>query len=373
MTSSLHDLRTHRGGAPTAGRCVAHRVITVEELTPTDIDRWLELRASNSALDSPYFHPGFAAAVAATRPGVRIIIGEDTHGAVSAFLPVQFDRRTCRPAGSPAADFQGPICAPGLDFDIATALATCGAASYQFDHLRAEITGFDQWIGGRQQSPYLDVSGGADSYLSRASQSGKDKVAEARRLSRKAEREYGAVRLVAESADLAALETIIALKRQQYLATGSRDYFSDSRHVHLLHRLFSARGPEFGGMLSAIYAGPHMLAAHFGLRAGPVLHWWFPVYAPAFARFSPGWLLLCAVIAAAPELGLERIDLGRGVDEYKRRAMTGHQVVCEGAATRNPLHHRAVVARRRAVAAVKSSAVAPTLRAFVRYSRRRTH
>ena len=69
------------------------------------------------------------------------------------------DRRTCRPAGAPAADFQGPICAPGVDFDVVTAVKTCGAASYQFDHLLAEVTGFDQWVLGRQHSPYLDVSG----------------------------------------------------------------------------------------------------------------------------------------------------------------------------------------------------------------------
>lgn len=372
MTSYPYEPLTNRCGASTVERCVTHRVVSVDELTPADIDRWLELRASNPALDSPYFHPGFAAAVAATRPGVRIIIGEDTNRAVTSFLPVQFDKQTCRPAGSPAADFQGPICAPGLDFDIAAAVGACGASSYQFDHMRAEVTGFDQWIFGREPSPYLDISGGADSYLSRASQSGKDEVAEARRKSRKASREHGAVHLVADLADPAALETIITLKRQQYLATGSRDYFSTPQHVHLLHRLFSTRDTEFGGMLSAVYAGPHMLAAHFGLRAGPILHWWFPVYDPAFARLSPGWLLLCAIIDAAPELGLERIDLGRGVNEYKRHAMTGYQVVCQGAVTRNPLRHRATVARWRAVAAVKSSSVAPTLRAAVHYARRRS-
>ena len=127
------------------------------------------------------------------------------------------------------------------------------------------------------------------------------------------------------------LDTVIALKRRQYADTGARDYFSDLEHVRLLHRLLETRGSDFGGMLSAIYAGSHLLAAHFGLRAGPVLHWWFPVYDPAFARLSPGWLLLNAVIDAAPDLGVERIDLGRGMDDYKRRAMTGHHLVCQGA------------------------------------------
>lgn len=161
-----------------------------------------------------------------------------------------------------------------------------------------------------------------------------------------------------------------SLKRRQYAETGARDYFADPAHVQLVHRLLQTRDPGFGGVLSAIYAGPHLLAAHFGLRAGPVLHWWFPAYEPQFARFSPGWVLLRAVIDSAPDMGIERIDLGRGIDDYKRRAMTGYQVVCQGAVIRNPVRHRAMLARRRAVAAAKSSPLAPALRGAVRNARR---
>src|SRR5262249_25664915 len=149
------------------------------------IARWIELRDSNPALDSPYFHPGFVAAVAATRADVRLIIGEDSQGRISSFLPVQFDGRTCRPAGSPAADYQGPISAPHGNFEMTAALAACGAARYEFDHMRDGVHGMERWIYGRQQSPYLDVTGGLDGYLSRASRSGKDKISEGRRLTNK--------------------------------------------------------------------------------------------------------------------------------------------------------------------------------------------
>jgi CelD/BcsL family acetyltransferase involved in cellulose biosynthesis len=353
-------------------REVRHRMVEMNALSGAEINRWVELRASNPALDSPYFHPGFAAAVAATRSGVGVIIGEDRLGAITSFLPVQLNKRACRPAGFPAVDFQGPVCAPGASYDVASAVAAAGASSYEFDHLLNGTEAFEPWIFGRQESPYLDVTGGLEGYLSRASRSGKDKVAEARRLSRKAEREYGPVRLTSDVADGALLDTVIALKRRQYAETGARDYFSDLRHVELLHRLLRTRDTDFGGLLSAIYAGPRLLAAHFGLRAGPVLHWWFPVYDPEFARLSPGWLLLTAVIDAAPELGVERIDLGRGMDDYKRRAMTGHKLVCQGAVIRGPVRRRTVLGRRRMLAAVKSSRIAPALRRVVRHSRRRS-
>jgi len=360
-----------RPAARFASANARHRMVDIGELTGSEVARWLELRACNPALDSPYFHPAFAAAVAATRAGVRVMIGEDHSGAIASFLPLQFDGRACRPAGFPAADFQGPICAPDLDLDLAGALRSCGVGSYRFDHMREGVAGVEPWIYGRQRSPYVDVSGGMDSYLSRASRSGKDNIAQARRHGRKAEREHGSLRFVAQSGDVALLEHLIAFKRRQYAATGARDHFADAGHVGLLHRLLGERRTEFSGMLSAVYAGPHLLAAHFGLRAGPVLHWWFPVYDPKFSRLAPGWLLLRALIDAAPDLGLERIDLGRGDDEYKRRAMTGYQLVHQGAITRSRIGFHVAVARRNAGAAVKDSRIAPVLRRAARASRRR--
>lgn len=350
----------------------AYRMVTWEELTPALIDRWLELTTSNAALDSPYFHPGFTAAVAATSPGIHVVLGEDASGAVTSFLPVALERRAARPAGSPAADFQGPVCAPGTDFDIGAAVRSCGLTSLRFDHLRDGLAGFEPWIQEREVSPYLEVEGGIDGYLTRASKSGKDKVSEARRLTRKAEREHGAIRFVADAVDADLLDATIELKRRQYATTGARDYFADRSHVALLHQLMHTREAGFGGQLSAVYTGESLLAVHFGIRSGSVLHWWFPVYNPEFSRLSPGWVLLRAVIDAAPELGITRIDLGRGLDDYKRRAMTGQEVVCRGAVFSSPWRRTADVGRQRALTAVKSSRVAPALRQAVHFARRRS-
>jgi len=355
-----------------SGPVARHHIVEMNELNRAQIDRWCELRASNPALDSPYFHPGFTEAVAATRQGVKVIVGETADGSVSAFLPVQFDKRTCRPAGAPAVDFQAPICAPGTDFDITAALRGARLASYEFDHLLDGLPGFQPWIFGRQPSSYVDVSGGLNGYMSRASGTGKRRIKDAARLGRKAEREYGPVRVVNESSDPALLDFVIRLKQRQYQATGARDYLADPRHVELLRHLLAAnQGADFGGMLSAVYAGDHLIAAHFGLRAGPVLHWWFPVYDPEFSRLEPGWMQIRAVVEAAPELGIERIDLGRGDADWKRWLGTGHQLVCQGAVVRNPLRRRTASAGRRFVHAAKSSPAAPALRSVVRYARQR--
>jgi CelD/BcsL family acetyltransferase involved in cellulose biosynthesis len=68
---------------------------------------------------------------------------------------------------------------------------------------------------------------------------------------------------------------------------------------------------------------------------------------------------------------LERIDLGRGDDEYKRRAMTGYQLVHQGAITRSRIGFHVAVVRRNAGAAVRDSRIAPVLRRAARASRRR--
>ncbi len=82
---------TQRGPQPE--RVSRHHIVEMDELGSAHIERWLDLRASNPALDSPYFHPAFTAAVASTRPGVKVIVGETADGPVSSFLPVQFDKR----------------------------------------------------------------------------------------------------------------------------------------------------------------------------------------------------------------------------------------------------------------------------------------
>ncbi|SDL79203.1 Acetyltransferase involved in cellulose biosynthesis, CelD/BcsL family [Nonomuraea maritima] len=325
------------------------RIVSFDDLTPGELAAWDRLRAANPALDSPYFHPGFAAAVHASGRGIEVAVHGD--GEVLALLPFQRDGAVARPAGWPAADFQAPIRAPGTGFPAVEFLRAARVRGLTFDHL-LEQPDFDRWVRRRRPSPYLEVTGGLDGYLGRASRTAKENLSQARRRARRAERELGEVVLTADALDHALLDQVIELKRAQYAATGARDYFADSRRADMLHKLLAARDPEFAGVLSAVHAGPHLLAAHFGLRSGGVLHWWFPVYDPAHARRSPGWILLRELIAAAPRTGVTRIDLGRGEDEYKRRAMTGQIMVCEGEVTTSPVRQarNALVSTTRTIA-----------------------
>ena len=126
-----------------------------------------------------------------------------------------------------------------------------------------------------------------------------------------------------------------------------RDFFARPGRRELVHRLLKIRVNGFAGSLSAMYAGATLLAAHFGLRSGSLLHSWFPAFSRAHNELGPGWMrmLLHELITAAPVNGLARIDLGRGDEDWKCRAMTGSVSVCEGEVSAHVLRRRTQQAR----------------------------
>lgn len=83
-------------------------------------------------------------------------------------------------------------------------------------------------------------------------------------------------------------------------------------------------------MLSVLYAGDRMVAAHFGMRSATVWHYWFPAYDPAYAKYSPGVILLLKMAESAPAQGLKIIDLGCGEHSYKWRLMNGFVPTAKG-------------------------------------------
>ena len=344
------------------------RLVRFTDLTAAELDTWRMLRASNPALESAYFDPAFAAAV--QESGVDVSVALDGRGpALTTLFAGQRSGAVLRPVGWPGADFQGGVYAPRGALDPRDLLVD-GVREVSFDHWLLPAPAAERWIASRALSPYVEVGGGLDGYLARASRSGRDNMAQARRRTARAERDLGPLTFCAESGETDALSWLIAQKRRQYAATGARDHFAAVHRRELLAVLLAGRDPGCRGVLSTLRFGDTLVAAHFGLRAGPVLHWWFPVYDPAHAALAPGWMLLRQLTLAAPALGLTRIDLGRGDDEYKRRASTGAVEVGAGTVANGGLRRARHAAHRAAVGAARSSALAPLLRQAVHAGRR---
>ena len=125
------------------------------------------------------------------------------------------------------------------------------------------------------------------------------------------------MRFTLHDPDPSTLGQLIAWKRQQYRRTGAPDVFARRWTVELLERIHATQSAAFAGVLSTLSIGQRVIAAHMGMRSDDVLHWWFPSFDIAFARHSPGIILLVELCRAAAERGIRIIELGPGEEGYK--------------------------------------------------------
>jgi CelD/BcsL family acetyltransferase involved in cellulose biosynthesis len=178
-------------------------------------------------------------------------------------------------------------------------------------------------------SHFLDLSDGWDAYHQWAR---KNSVAIKRQKqkTRKMGREIGPIRFEFDCQDTDVLESLIELKRGKYQRSNTFDILSVDWASNLLREIRDIDQPGFKGLLSAIYAGDQLVAAHFGMLTDDILHYWFPVYDPQFHRYSPVTELLLEVAREACDRGVSKLDLGYGDDEYKFRFCNGHETVSCG-------------------------------------------
>jgi hypothetical protein len=78
------------------------RLVSFDALTGEEIDAWHALRVRIPAPDSPFFHPGFAAAVHASGRPVSVIVVRGVTGAVAALVPGHRKARGCDRRGGQA-------------------------------------------------------------------------------------------------------------------------------------------------------------------------------------------------------------------------------------------------------------------------------
>jgi CelD/BcsL family acetyltransferase involved in cellulose biosynthesis len=150
-------------------------------------------------------------------------------------------------------------------------------------------------------------------------------------------RELGPLRFEADAREPAVLERVLSWKSAQCQRTGSVDFFALRWTRELVERIAATQDASFGGVLSALYAGDQLVAAHLGMRSERAWHWWFPVYNREFARYSPGGILLLRVAEAAAKSGASVLDLGKGLDEYKESFATCAIPLFEGCAAQTAL------------------------------------
>jgi CelD/BcsL family acetyltransferase involved in cellulose biosynthesis len=183
----------------------------------------------------------------------------------------------------------------------------------------------------RHRSPVIDLRDGADAYLAAVRAQSRDVLSQVARRRRKLEREVAPLTCEWNRAEPADLTTLLTWKSDQYRRTGVWDRFAEPWIERVVRALAEPRdAPLLEGVLTTLHAGDRLVAAHFGLRAGRRLSWWFPAYDPELGRYSPGLVLLLDLVGLAPEHGVDVVDLGRGEHHYKVRVANASTEVAEG-------------------------------------------
>ena len=191
---------------------------------------------------------------------------------------------------------------------------------------------------------------------------GDEELQQTQRKARRLCRDFGALRVVAHADDPELLELMLKWKSDQYRRTRITDVFAFPWTGDLMRNLMQHRTADFAGMLSVLFLQERPIAIHMGMMSHGVLHYWFPTYDQEFAKFSPGRVLLLELARFAQEIGIRKIDMGRGMAPFKTRMMTGYTTVAAGSVDLRPVTNAIRLQWRRTQDWVRGSSLRQTAR-----------
>ena len=303
------------------------KIINLDQLCTKQIAYWQKFRASNKQLYSPYFGIAYVQIINKICKNVHILVVEENQNPI-AFLAFQAKIANsgrigyARPIGAPMTDYQGFICAPDTDFDVHQVLKQAGFGAYHFSALIDNGNLLKNYGGKDIPCTVLDISNGAENWRSEQGSSYRRHLKNLRRHIRNTE-EFGERRFDFCSRSETAFNQLIQWKREQFKRTGKYDILSVKWTQELLQRLWQ-RGPDadLRADLHVLYFGDKIAALDLGLCDGETFHSWMVAYNPDVRRVSPGIQLLEALIDECDKTGYKRLDLGEGIDGYKRHYAT---------------------------------------------------
>lgn len=307
----------------------------VTSLSPELFTLWEDLHGRDGGLSGPFLHPAYARAVCHVRRDVEV--GVITRGAeVVGFLPYQRSRLGVGgPVGSRLCDVSGAVVQPDTTWSPEAFVKAAGLSTLRLPGVPLSMPGFHGFRNGPSAAPVLDLSSGFDAYRQERIDSGSSFISQVERKGRKLEREIGPWRFEWHTDDDEVFETLLSWKSAQRKQTRTPNILRLPWAQALVHRLRAVDDDSFAGVLSALYVGDTLAAAHFGIRTRTVLHYWIPAYNHELAKYSPGVLMLVELARAASDRGVKRIDLGSGEERYKLRAATGSMDVTTATVSTN--------------------------------------
>lgn len=306
------------------------RIIAATALTEAERRAWTSFTKGRERVGGAFLSWQYAEAAGRANASARIAVLEDGDGP-AAFLA--FQRKAgllgqlgvAERIGGGLSDYFGLVARSSLHLTPSQLLQLSDIGAVEFSHLDESQAAFGLTGEAPRTGLRISLPEGGPAYLTELRSRKKGVVREADRRLRRLSEQVGPVQFHADlrnREDL--LDTLFDAKIAQYRRTGKADGASlvERWAQALVKSLYAMDDPACRGQLSALYAGDTWVALHIGLRAGPVLHYWFPVYNHELASYGPGRLLLQMTIDKAAESGIDCIDRGEGDNPTKREYAT---------------------------------------------------
>jgi CelD/BcsL family acetyltransferase involved in cellulose biosynthesis len=172
--------------------------------------------------------------------------------------------------------------------------------------------------GSEIQGARFHLTEGLDAYWESVKARHRTAYDNLRNRERKLEREFRSVEFTfAHEEPTRLLSLIVSEKSQQYRRMRIADYLSEPWRKRCLELISRCREGGCVPVFSVLMLDGEWAALHFGVRSGPVLHYWFPVYNRKFHSLSPGLVLLARIITEAASHGIHEVDFGAQLSQYK--------------------------------------------------------
>lgn len=298
-----------------------------DNLSEQELSLWRSL-THQPQFSSPFFHPAYTQSIAKYRRQVEVAVFTADSHAIGFFPFERHDGKVGRPLGIKLADFQGCVSHEPIQFDQPGLLKRLNLSQIHFDHLvHAEIP--TESIHSQSDSPYMDLSHGYQEYLTARRESGNRSLSQVLRKERKLEREVGPITFQWQDMDEQAMHSLFEWKSAQRQATNTADILEFEWVKNFLKHLHQTKHSGMNGALSTLRIHDRVVAVHFGIFTEKCLHYWFPTYDYEFHKYSPGLILLLRMAEQCAELGISRLDLGKGNDSYKDSLASGAVSVAE--------------------------------------------
>jgi len=297
----------------------------IEDLTSNEVALWQHLTATRPELRSPFFSLEFAHAVAAAGALARVCLLYDGDK-LAGFFPFQFSNPLAKAfaaaerVGGTLNDFSGLVIDTSRHGLIGKReLLRCARlASFDVDHLEESQLDIGLQVSTKRQGARIRVAAEPEAYWSKISAEHPAYYKRFRGQERKIEREFRLVEFTfSEPEPYKLLPLILAEKRKQFKRTGRPDGLAQPWKLRCLDHIARYTAGRCTPVVSALYFDGEWAAFDFSIRAGTVLNSWFPVYNRRFEKLSPGLILLARRIREARQQGIDEIELGEGVSQYK--------------------------------------------------------